>query len=206
MEKLKLKELRYNAKTIEDDFHRMILFDKNHRLIAYFAIKDYAEDYVIGEKEVNVYDKNNSLIDKVLHVVIDKVCNNASDLDTQCPIKYGEDEYFPNAIKEPPLEPENIKHDESKIHKVTIDEFIPKQTEPTIHFDKKVFESGLSFREAYMRMVEGKKISRPCFIGWWFMNHESKVIIHDRYGNELKEGDITNTVTNTLANDWEVIE
>ena len=78
--------------------------------------------------------------------------------------------------------------------------------EPTIHFDKKVLESGLSFKEAYMRMVEGKKISRPCFMGWWFMNHESKVIIHDRYANELKEGDITNTVTNTLANDWEVIE
>lgn len=82
----------------------------------------------------------------------------------------------------------------------------PKESEPTIQFDKKVLESGLSFKEAYMRMVEGKKISRPCFMGWWFMNHESKVIIHDRYGNELKEGDITNTVTNTLANDWEVIE
>lgn len=81
-----------------------------------------------------------------------------------------------------------------------------KQSEPTIQFDKKVLESGLSFKEAYMRMVEGKKISRPCFMGWWFMNHESKVVIHDRYGNELKEGDITNTVTNTLGNDWEVIE
>ena len=102
------------------------------------------------------------------------------------------------------VEPE--KHEELKIRKVTIDEFIPKDVEPTIHFDKKVFESGLSFREAYMRMVEGKKISRPCFMGWWFMNHESKVVIHDRHDNELKEGDITNTVTNTLANDWEVIE
>lgn len=92
-----------------------------------------------------------------------------------------------------------------KIHRVQIDEFIHK-AEPTVHLDKKVIESGLTFRKAYMKMLEGKKISRPCFMGWWFMNHESKVVIHDRYDNELKEGDITNTVTNTLANDWEVIE
>ena len=194
--KTKLKELKYNDKSIKDDFHQMVLFDKDYRLIKYDVIIKYAEDYVIGQKEINVYSKNNSLVGKALHVAIDKACDDAADLETHCPlITFGEDEYIPDAVafeepetKDLPKEPE-VEH-----------------TEPTIHFDKKVFESGLSFREAYMRMVEGKKVSRPCFMGWWFMNHESKVVIHDRYGNELKEGDITNTVTNTLANDWEVIE
>lgn len=78
--------------------------------------------------------------------------------------------------------------------------------EPEIDFNKKVIKSGLTFKQAFQKMLEGKKISRPCFIGYWFMNHESKVIIHNRYGNDIDRGDITNTVMNTLANDWEVIE
>jgi len=112
-----------------------------------------------------------------------------------------------NDEKVAPLKTKNITQALDYAFEATFTKlYHPKESEPTIHFDKKVLESGLSFKEAYMRMVEGKKISRPCFMGWWFMNHESKVIIHDRYANELKEGDITNTVTNTLANDWEVIE
>ena len=77
---------------------------------------------------------------------------------------------------------------------------------PTICRNKKVLESGLTFKKAYMRMVEGKKISRPCFNGWWFMDKYSRITIHDQHDNEILEGDITITVTNTLANDWEVIE
>ena len=169
MGNLKLKELKFRNKSIRDELHQIVLFDKDYRLIRYGSINKYAESCVIEQKEVAAN----------LYVVIDKVCSN-DDLDTVCGIKYS---------YEPEVESENIK-----------------QVEPSIHLDKKVLESGLSFKEAYMRMVEGKKISRPCFMGWWFMNHESKVIIHDRYANELKEGDITNTVTNTLANDWEVIE
>lgn len=194
MENMKLKELRYNGKSINDDWHGMVLFDKDYRLIKYDAIVKYAEDYVIEEKEVSIYGKNDSFVGKTLHVAINKVCDDVTDLDTHCPITFGEDEYIPDTVAEEPETKDISKEPEVK------------QTEPTIHFDKKVLESGLSFKEAYMRMVEGKKISRPCFMGWWFMNHESKVVIHDRYGNELKEGDITNTVTNTLANDWEVIE
>ena len=169
MGNLKLKELKYRNQSIRDELHPIVLFDRDHRLIKYGSINNYAENYVIEQKEVAAN----------LYVVIDKVCSD-DDLDTVCGIKYS---------YESEVESENIKH-----------------TEPTIHLDKKVLESGLLFKEAYMRMVEGKKISRPCFMGWWFMNHESKVVIHDRYANELKEGDITNTVTNTLANDWEVIE
>lgn len=185
----KLKEIQYNGKSIKDDLHQIVLFDKTHQLINYCSIGKYAESYVIEQKEVSVYnDKSNST--KVLHVAIDKVCDDVDRLDIDSPIKFGEDAYIPDAIIE-----ESETEDSPK-----------EQEEPTIHFDKKVLESGLTFRKAYMRMVEGKKISRPCFMGWWFMNHESKVVIHDRYGNELKEGDITNTVTNTLANDWEVIE
>lgn len=177
MENLKLKELKYNGETIKDDLHPIVLFDRDYRLIKYGSINNYAESYVIEQKEVNAN----------LYVVIDKVCDCVDDLETHCPYTFGNQENK-NFSKEPELD--------GLIHR----------EQPTIHFDKKVLESGLSFKEAYMRMVEGKKISRPYFMGWWFMNHESKVVIHDRYGNELKEGDITNTVTNTLANDWEVIE
>lgn len=102
-----------------------------------------------------------------------------------------------------PLQQHLLEH--SKDYQVDMRDY-EKLSEPEIAYQKSILESNLPFKEAYMRMVEGKKISRPCFMGWWFMNHESKVIIHDRYANELKEGDITNTVTNTLANDWEVIE
>ncbi len=77
---------------------------------------------------------------------------------------------------------------------------------PAICRDKKILESGLTFKKAYMKMVEGKKIARPSFNGWWFMDKYSRIIIHDQYDNEIQNGDITITVTNTLANDWEVIE
>lgn len=94
---------------------------------------------------------------------------------------------------------------EKKIHRVQIDEFIHK-AEPTVHLDKKVIESNLTFRKAYMKMLEGKKISRPCFDGWWFLDRYGMLTIHDRYGEEITEGNLTITVTNTLANDWEVIK
>lgn len=81
-----------------------------------------------------------------------------------------------------------------------------KLSEPEIAYQKNILESNLPFKKAFMRMVEGKKISRPCFKGYWFMNHDSKIVIHTRYDQEIKVGDITNTVINTLANDWEVIE
>ena len=83
---------------------------------------------------------------------------------------------------------------------------LEKLSEPEIVLHKNILESNLPFKKAFMRMVEGKKISRPCFKGYWFMDHESKIVIHTRYAEEIKVGDSTNTVINTLANDWEVIE
>lgn len=95
---------------------------------------------------------------------------------------------------------------EKKIHRVQIDEFIHK-AEPTVHLDKKVIESGLTFKKAYMKMVEGKKIARPSFEGFWYIDSfDGKMKIHDRFGNTLERVDMTITVINTLANDWEVIE
>ena len=195
-EMIKLKEIKYEGKTIKDDFHRIILFDKNYKLIKYDAIVKYAENYVSDEKEIIVHHADGSLDDKVLHIAIDKVCDDAADLETQCRITFGEDQYFPNQnmeMKDFPKEKE-------------LDDLVYRE-QPTIHFDKKVLESGLTFKEAYMRMVEGKKISRPSFIGFWYIDSfDGKMKIHDRFGNTLEKVDMTITVINTLANDWEVIE
>lgn len=95
MGNLKLKELKYNGKSIKDDFHQMVLFDKDYRLIRYGSINNYAESYIMSKKEVSGN----------LYVVIDKVCSD-DDLDTICNDKIS-------------YEPE------------------VKQSEPTIHFDKK---------------------------------------------------------------------
>lgn len=79
--------------------------------------------------------------------------------------------------------------------------------EPEIAYDKKVIKSGLTFKQAFQKMLEGKKIARPSFVGFWYIDSfDGKMKIHDRFGNTLEKVDMTITVINTLANDWEVIE
>lgn len=82
-----------------------------------------------------------------------------------------------------------------------------KLSEPEIAYNKKVIKSGLTFKQAFQKMLEGKKIARPSFIGFWYIDSfDGKMKIHDRFGNTLERVDMTITVINTLANDWEVIE
>ena len=64
----------------------------------------------------------------------------------------------------------------------------------------------MKFKDAYIKMLEGDKIQRPGFKGYWFIDSVSgKLIIKLANGNEIKEGDLSLTVQNTLAEDWFVM-
>ena len=63
----------------------------------------------------------------------------------------------------------------------------------------------MNFKEAYLMMMEGKKIKRPCFKGYWYFNGKTgKIVIHLENGTEITEGDFTLTLQNSLAEDWEI--
>ena len=65
----------------------------------------------------------------------------------------------------------------------------------------------MKFSEAYLEMLKGKKIKRPCFKGYWYIDGVSgKLVIHLANGEEIIEGELGLTVKNCLAEDWEVIE
>lgn len=63
------------------------------------------------------------------------------------------------------------------------------------------------FKEAYQKMLEGKKITRPCFKGYWYIDGvTNQLTIHLADGTEIIDGDLDHTVRNTLAEDWMVVE
>lgn len=63
----------------------------------------------------------------------------------------------------------------------------------------------MNFKEAYQKMLEGKKVKRPDWKGYWFIEND-KVKIKFA-GGEIKENRFTQqTIKNTAADDWEVCE
>lgn len=63
----------------------------------------------------------------------------------------------------------------------------------------------MNFSEAYQKMLEGKKVKRPDWKGYWFIEND-KVKIKFA-GGEIKENRFTQqTIKNTAADDWEVCE
>lgn len=65
----------------------------------------------------------------------------------------------------------------------------------------------MKFYEAYAEMVKGKKISRPAFKGYWFINPETgKFSIHLGNGKNITYGQLELMVKNCLAEDWYVYE
>ena len=65
----------------------------------------------------------------------------------------------------------------------------------------------MCFDEAYMKMLEGHKITRPCFKGYWYINGViGKPTIHLASGEEITSGDLSITLPNVLAKDWIVLE
>lgn len=65
----------------------------------------------------------------------------------------------------------------------------------------------MTFKLAYIKMLEGKKIKRPCFKGYWFIDGVTGLLtIHLAEGKEITEGLINHTIKNTLADDWQVVD
>lgn len=65
----------------------------------------------------------------------------------------------------------------------------------------------MKFEQAYIEMLKGRKVKRPAFKGYWFIDAVTgKLLIHLASGEELEEGNFDITVKNTLAEDWEVME
>lgn len=65
----------------------------------------------------------------------------------------------------------------------------------------------MTFSEAYKEMLQGKKIKRPFFKGYWFIDQENGIFtIHLADGKNITYGKLDLTVKNCLATDWEVVE
>lgn len=66
--------------------------------------------------------------------------------------------------------------------------------------------------QAYREMESGKKITRPNFTGYWFLDPETgKLIVHtcERKGTKFKDikyGDLHVLFKNCLAKDWKIYE
>lgn len=65
----------------------------------------------------------------------------------------------------------------------------------------------MKFNEAYAEMIKGKKITRPAFKGYWFINSVTgKFTIHLASGKDITYGQLDLTIKNCLAEDWAVLE
>lgn len=63
----------------------------------------------------------------------------------------------------------------------------------------------MNFKQAYEEMLKGKKIKRPDWKGYWFIE-DDKIKIHLKDGNIKFNNFTQETITNTLAEDWEVVK
>lgn len=63
----------------------------------------------------------------------------------------------------------------------------------------------MNFKEAYEKMQEGKKVKRKDWEGYWFIE-DDKVKIYLKDGNIKFNNFTQETIANTLAEDWEVVE
>ena len=62
----------------------------------------------------------------------------------------------------------------------------------------------MKFSDAYIEMLKGRRMTRPCFNGYWYVNGKTgKLVIHLENGDEITEGDLTLTTQNTIAEDWD---
>ena len=63
----------------------------------------------------------------------------------------------------------------------------------------------MNFKEAYEKMQEGKKVRRKDWLGYWFIE-DGKVKIYLKDGNIKFNNFTQETIANTLAEDWEIVE
>lgn len=62
----------------------------------------------------------------------------------------------------------------------------------------------MNFKEAYQKMLEGKKVKRPDWKGYWFIEND-KIKIYLKDGNIKLNNFTQETIINTLADDWEIV-
>lgn len=63
----------------------------------------------------------------------------------------------------------------------------------------------MNFKDAYKEMLKGKKVRRHAWKGYWFIE-DNKIKIHLKDGNTIFDNFTQETITNTLQEDWEVVE
>lgn len=63
----------------------------------------------------------------------------------------------------------------------------------------------MTFKEAYKEMLKGQKVRRHAWKGYWFIE-DNKIKIHLKDGNTIFDNFTQETITNTLQEDWEVVE
>ena len=65
----------------------------------------------------------------------------------------------------------------------------------------------MTFAEAFKAMLEGRKIKRPVFNGYWYLHPETGVAtIHLSNDKEITYGNLNVTIKNCAATDWEIVE
>ena len=64
----------------------------------------------------------------------------------------------------------------------------------------------MTFKEAYKAMNEGKKVKRPGFKGYYFLDPETGVLIVNTGEENKKYGNLNILMKNIIKDDWEVIE
>ena len=60
----------------------------------------------------------------------------------------------------------------------------------------------MSFQEAFALMLNGYKVTRPSWKGYWYINNNKQLVIHLASGEEITTGHLTETIMNTFENDW----
>ncbi len=65
----------------------------------------------------------------------------------------------------------------------------------------------MKFEYAYERMLEGKKVRRKGWGGYWYVGDYGGVVIHLKEGYELKNvsDNLRVTIENVMADDWEEV-
>lgn len=65
----------------------------------------------------------------------------------------------------------------------------------------------MKFEQAYLQMLKGKKVKRPCFKETWKIDGASgKLLILSSENKEVTGFDTDLLVKNTLAEDWEIVK
>lgn len=64
----------------------------------------------------------------------------------------------------------------------------------------------MTFRRAFKKMMNGHKIRRKGWGGYWYMNDKNETVIHTKEGCEISHDFNNSTILNCAANDWEIVK